>query len=695
VWALWAAVVVAFYYEQLWRMLRTGRSAWVIPVISELAWPLSSASVAAAQAVVAIAAAVMVLLAVFAMGAGLCAALRWRPDDGVDAVLFRAGAGFAALIYVSLALAAIGRYTDTVVFTLLGLAVVGGGLALGRRKWSPRDAARRLLASRRHISRRFLDGPRLWQGIALAAVLFAFVGALAPEREPDALWFHLNLPNLSLSQGHLVDLPHEYVSLYPLNWELIFGAGLAVSGPGAAKLLHFACLPLTALAVYQLSRRCFPAASAWLAVAIFVTVPTVVWNATTAYNDLALAFHTSLAVLALARYVQRRSKPWFAMAALNLGVALGTKHVAFLVLTALVTVFVVRLRVSAERLWGALRTGALLGAIALLIASPWYLRSWLASGNPVFPELYGVFGAPADRWNAVSDRGLDAFLAQFGRERTPWNLLTLPWDMTIHAARYRGTLGVLFLILLPGLARRGRPRGTGWLLAFAVLYLVLWASPLSSFQLRHVVPIVPVLAVLAAAALAGWTTRSRLGAPVIAVAVVAALLVLNLPPFTPLHEADRSGSDGWLTHVMHEVPIAVVVGAEPERSYLARTVPSYNAWRHANSHLPEHARVLTFSGPDHLYAERRRLSSDATIARPATWDAPRGSEADARAALKRLGVTHILFDRRQLDTLEPGTLAIAEPDVIKTWYTLLYEDDRFVLYAFRDAAGNDRPPVRG
>jgi hypothetical protein len=683
-------VVLGFYYEQLWRMLATGRSAWVIPVARGLEWPPSSVSAAAARAVVAVAAAVMVLLAVFALGAGLCAVLRWRPDDGVDAVLFRAGAGFGVLIYLSLALAAIDRYSDAAVLTLLGVAVLGGGAALWHRGWAPVDTARRLLANRRRVSRGFFDEPRLWQVITFVAVLFAFVGALAPERESDALWWHLDLPRLSLEQGHLVDLPHEYVSLFPLNWELVFGAGLAVSGPVAAKLLHFACLLLTALAVYQLARRVVPGTSTWLAVAIFVTVPTVLWEATTAYNDLALAFHTSLAVLALARYVERPSRPWFAMAALNLGIGLGTKHVALLVLTALVVMLIVLLRVSGETLWGALRTGALLGAIALLLASPWYLRNWVESGNPVFPELYSVFGAPADRWSAVSDRGLEEFLAHFGRGRTPWNLFTLPWDMTIHAARYGGTLGVLFLILLPGLVRRGRPRGTGWLLAFAVLYLALWASPLSSFQLRHVVPIVPILAVLAAAALAGRPTRGRRGAPVFAVAGVAVLLVLNLPPFTPLHEADRSGSDGWLTHVVHEVPLAVVVGAEPARSYLAHMVPSYEAWRYANSHLPQDARVLTFSGADHLYSKRSRISSEATLARPATWGAPRGSEADARAALERLGITHILFDRRQLDALQPGRLAIAEPDVIKAWYRLLYEDDRFVLYALQRPRGEGR-----
>src|SRR5688572_12947387 len=216
-WVLWAVVVLAFYYERLWRMLATGRSAWVVPVFPGLAWPLSSPAAAAARSAVA-------------LGTGLCALLRWRPEDWVDALLFRAGAGFGVLMYLSLGLAAVDRYTEGAVVTVLVLALLGGAVGLWRRGWSPRDAARRIAASRPRVARGLLDGPQVWQGVAVVAVLFAFVGAIAPESEFDALWYHLNLPKLALAEGHLVDLPHEYVSLFPLNWEFVFGAGLAVSG---------------------------------------------------------------------------------------------------------------------------------------------------------------------------------------------------------------------------------------------------------------------------------------------------------------------------------------------------------------------------------------------------------------------------------------------------------------------------------
>ena len=65
----------------------------------------------------------------------------------------------------------------------------------------------------------------------------------------------------------------------------------------------------------------------------------------------------------------------------------------------------------------------------------------------MFPELYGIFGGPPDRWDEVARTGLERFFAQFGRPRTLVNQLTLPWDMTMHEERYGGALGPLFLAL--------------------------------------------------------------------------------------------------------------------------------------------------------------------------------------------------------------------------------------------------------
>jgi hypothetical protein len=205
--------------------------------------------------------------------------------------------------------------------------------------------------------------------------------------------------------------------------------------------------------------------------------------------------------------------------------------------------------------------------------------------------------------------------------------------------------------------------------------------------MRFLVPITPLLAVLAAEACGLLTQALRTtfisASTHVFHVILVVLLILNLPPFTPLHEADRVKWDGWLTSVVHRLPIAVVVGAKSEKNYLIREVHSYAAWRYINTHLPANARVLTFSGGDNFYSERERIWSNSTVAHRATWGAPAGSERQAFRTLLKLGISHVLFDKRQLTSIETGTIAIAQPSVLDRWFELMYEDIRFALYRLR------------
>ncbi len=362
-----------------------------------------------------------------------------------------------------------------------------------------------------------------------------------------------------------------------------------------------------------------------------MSAPTVLWEATTAYVDLALGLHAGLALYALLRFAESESRSWFLLAALQMGLALATKHLAFIALlplTAGLGIFLLRRRGPGR----AVGLAALFVGMSLLVAFPWYARSWLASGNPVFPEFHGIFGAPPDRWDALTDAGLGRFKESFGRPRTFLNLLSLPWDATVHAARYGGTLGPLFLLLLPALVP-GRPtapaRGSGW-----------GCSPIRALgvacqQLPDAVPRAGRDAFGGLGAVAygrlrslrpgtgsgpgGWLLKG--GVPL--------LVLLNLPPAIPLHEADREGWNGWLTHVVRGVPAGVVSGAVSADRYLSRTVRSYEAWRYINAHLSRDARILSFTNGDNLYGDRERLWAYATVARPAVWGAPAGSEERA------------------------------------------------------------------
>ncbi len=673
----WGALVLANYYLQLWQTLLQGdlkRPRFYgdpsLPYIGEAFY----------RTILGVTSASILVMSAVMLGLFLTRSLCWRFASYREAVPVVASLGIGCFAYTGLALTAVERYQVGILRLVAAVPLIAGLLWwLGAGAEWPRLPALRSQSSSR--------SRRLWVGPTALGISSAFLAALAPEREYDALWYHLAYPQRYLQQGRLVDLPTDYVSLYPMTWELWFGFGLALGGQTAATLLHFACLPLTALLTYELTRRFVPGASAWLAVALFATVPTVIWEASTAYVDLALGLHVTLVMYSLLRFLQGKQRQWLMIAAFNLGMALATKHLALVVLGLASTGLVIGLWQTERRVLAALRPALALVSLSLIVPLPWYVRSWMASGNPVFPELYSIFGAPPQRWDTVTAQGLQRFLDQFGPQAPVLNPLTLPWHMTMHAERYHGTLGPLFLWLLPLLALRRWHGALPWLAAFVVGFVVVWASPLASFQMRFLVPISPLLAVLSAAAfgrLAAITryVASSAGTTILS-CMTALLLILNLPPFTALHERDRIGDQGWINSTLHGLPISVVIGAESKEQYLTRTVSSYGVWSFANKTLPSNARVLTWSGGDEFYTKHERVWANATALRTVAWATP----AQAQSALQglwQLGITHLIVDQRP-----PGAgddwnyFALTSPEARAHWYEQLYTDRFYTLYRVR------------
>ena len=196
---------------------------------------------------------------------------------------------------VMLALAWCGVYTPAVVCAVaavLAIAALVPAIRAGR--IAPAPLAR---ASRASFGIRGLElAAAVIVVLALGIALFC---ALAPESEYDALWYHLELPRRWLAAGHPVDDVSEYVALYPLHWELVLGAALPTGGTVGARLLHWAMLPACGAAAALWARRLD--APRWLGAAVFVTAPTVLWEGTTAYADLALTLHVGVGAWALVR----------------------------------------------------------------------------------------------------------------------------------------------------------------------------------------------------------------------------------------------------------------------------------------------------------------------------------------------------------------------------------------------------------
>src|SRR5262249_10594908 len=159
------------------------------------------------------------------------------------------------------------------------------------------------------------------------------------------------------------------------------------AGEAAFGAVMFAFFPLLLVQVFGWAReRGLPRDWAWIGGAMVAGVPTVVEVAGRGYVDLALALYVTLAIRPGARWWRPEERGSLGAAALALAFALAVKLTAAFVALGLGLLVLLRRRGAAV---GRVAAGlaAVVGGVAL--GAPWYLRTWVRTGSPVFPFFAG------------------------------------------------------------------------------------------------------------------------------------------------------------------------------------------------------------------------------------------------------------------------------------------------------------------
>ena len=482
-------------------------------------------------------------------GAWLLSPLRiqWRGE--VERLLFGVMAGMAAVTFITLGL---GEAQLIHPPPLLGVWVVCAAISaidllMRVRRWG-RDAAA-LLTELRASGWRVLGTVALAIGL-LAAFYLALLGALSPEVQFDATWYHLGVPAHYAEHGGLYDIVRETrvtgAGFQPYQ-DMLYTFLIPLVGIIGAKVLHWVDAVLAVAAIIYFCRAWFCSLQAGLlAGLIFITLPVVVWSVSTGSNDLPQAFLTILCLHAFLRWRQTQSWRWLALAAMSAGFAVGFKLtsgvilVPFLLAVGFATWVRDGRRRPLELLGRGLARVAGAGAIAAAICIPWLFRSYQLTSDPVFPELTGIFKSPY--WNPQVTAYLNSAYSGYGHQPTLLSLLRLPWDTAVHPFQYRSIIGPVFLVMAPlmvwaAVTLGGRMRRQFLFLgAFALVAIVIWYASNAvviwyAYGAVSIVCIVVAVSVLAPVrAWSGWLLRGS------AVGLLLVMLVLNsqfLVPYQP------------------------------------------------------------------------------------------------------------------------------------------------------------------
>lgn len=584
-----------------------------------------------------------VLLACYGTGAAVLSRLRAEPESWAEELPFAIALGMGLLSYLVLTAGLLGQLKAWIGIALICLVAALGWRQLAR---LGREGVRALGRSKRWR----------WQWVALpllllflAAGAFTLIGALAPatDGDYDGLVYHLALPKVYLRDGRIHPIPWLSHSNFPFNLEMLYLLGLLLRDQTLAKLFHLGCGWLTVLAIFAFGRRAWGARAGSLGSAIYAAIPLVIWEMMSAYNELAFALYAFLAMLALARWYEGKTTGkagWLWVAAIMCGLALGTKMLAGAALIfALMALVWTCARTKGERPPAA--RIAVFAVIALAVASPWYIKSYLYTGNPVYPFFYSLFDGRW--WSADRARAYTEAQKAFGLGAGPAAFLALPWNLTMNTRWFFDlpqqlrpvnalvwVFGPLLLALLPTLLVTGPVGARGRLaLWFALVYTAIWF--LMSQNGRYLIPILPGLC-----ACSGLAADRLMGRRAVLTAVALVALLLGL------------GSGLYVGFDLASPAAPVALGLQSQSDYLSANSRLYPMLEAISRATPGNARILVLGDEPRLFYLDRDylLGSHAQI-----WAEQDLKSPDALlAAWHRMGITHLLIHVSTLRDVAAG-----------------------------------------
>ena len=235
-----------------------------------------------------------------------------------------------------------------------------------------------------------------------------------------------------------------------MNLDLLYIIPLYFGNDIVPKYIHFAFALLTAGLIFNYLKIRISTVYALLGALFFLSLPVIVKLSITVYVDLGLIFFSTCSLIYLLKWLENEFKFHFLIiSAIACGLALGTKYNALITLL-LLALFVPYLfakyhssLTSGEDHNNICETsgskpeiksttirvivyGAVFISIALIVFSPWMIRNYLWTDNPVYPLYNGWFNpVPADPTESGGSLGHFAIRKILFKESL-WQTLMIP-----------------------------------------------------------------------------------------------------------------------------------------------------------------------------------------------------------------------------------------------------------------------------
>lgn len=578
----------------------------------------------------------LAVLGATAWAAGSLACLKTQRmlEGGAERLAVPAALGLAVLAHLGFLLGSLGLLRPGILSVLIALIALIAMTAFYRER-------RRLAGSlRAHLSN--LSGRTIVPGLLALAPLFIL--ALYPPTAFDEIMYHLPFARAFARSGGLPAMPALRFPVFPALGELLFAETLLLAGDVATHLIDLVAVLATTGLLVAWGRRAFSPKAGWIAAALYLGNPIVVYLAGTAYVDPLLALFVTGALFAAWVYLhsdRTDGRGWLLLAAAFAGSAAGVKYLGLFFAAAVFVDLACRLR--------KLSIPILFALAAFVVLAPTHARIAAHTGNPIFPYLPGIFGSTA--WDPIAIKPMADVIAP----ETLVRFVRLPWDVVFHrsAVGRQPPFSPFYLLGLPlllaGAFRDSRVRRLMAIpLVWGVVFLFLPADS------RYLVPVLPAVSLALAGSIQGLIRIEKRS-------LLAAVCALAFLP-------------GWLYAGYRIALLGPPPATAEERDlYLARNLPLYPAVRELDRISSV---AYAFHAERMKYFQQGALYGDWIGAARYTRFLPLvETPAVLHRELRRLGASHLLMSK------SPGSARPPETSDWQRWFRRVYEDPAAEVFA--------------
>jgi hypothetical protein len=455
------------------------------------------------------------------------------------------------------------------------------------------------------------------QSLLLFFVVLTFGLCFFPEIAHDSLAYHLTLPRIFVEQNSFAPLIYDEKSYRNLFMEVLYTIAFLVHNLPTAKLLHW----LTSLLLVGGVIRVTEIKTNSKAIAIFLgailwLTPTLFNQSSSSYTDGAVAFYVFLSGLLFFRGMEIGRKRTFFLSGILMGFAISCKLLAVMSAVALGVLLILSALIHKKKITKQiLRPLCFFGFGVLLTCCYWFLRNYMAEGNPLYPLFTSRFGTSGlySEQN-FRDIGVSANLVHY---------FLLPFFATFHPDLFdrHFWIGPFYLLALPfiiwgGFQKKGRKP-----FFVSLVTASLWFQ--AGQNVRFLLQAFPFALVTAGVGLSHFK-RSSLDWTAKAVRFIGVATLLFYTALGIYH---------------YRAQLVSMVQGWNSRTFLTRmerTIP-ISDW--INLNLPKDAKVFSALEPRYFYFERELIDINMfyRLARDRKYTAD-----ELIAELKKIGVNYIL-----------------------------------------------------